>query len=163
MLVRFGGTAQDGDWAYGWTGIEKYQVIPVGLKDFILDFNECDKIYENIKGKRKYLPITASPKEVKEELFRMAKKERVKLDDIERVKIKLFRYISEIYFESYNAVWIDVPEYVLKKILLEKDFRLALVRLKFKDKSKDDVYIYVTEDDYLEVISGKGTKVLSIS
>lgn len=157
MIVRFKGNNSKGMSSFGWEGVSSYNTSPYDWKEFLKTF-----VWKENK---------ATVTEVKDEDVGLLKKmlmEKYLDEDVDEQKNKMLISIDEAFGDQSDGVkWesISANEYVLKKALSEERFRLTLVVLKFEmyGDTRDDVWLFVTEEDYLSIsdMNGKLIEVIN--
>lgn len=153
MRINFKGLRQGKDYGFCWTGIESYSIRPYGWKEFFRSY-WIDRFGERMLSieednlsliKKKLLEDSMSYldlgiKEQKEYL----------LNTIENTLVK-----NTGFKEGYTNYFINAPETILKNLLSEKEFDLAVV------ECSNGVRIFVGEEDFLDVSDG-GSRVAFI-
>lgn len=153
MIVKFEGKYERGEVAYGWEDVVEYIIHPMSIKDFYCLLN-CKVGWDMTDWEK---PITV--KEIKETLLK-----RCEIKDEDNIADKKNDLMMTIR-NCLEGCSIGAIEYCLKKILLEENFGLAIVRLKFgheKNYFSDnemhikDVILNVCENDYLSICDNNG-------
>ena len=148
MLVEFKGN--DEKVGYGWEGVTSYEITPFGWKDFWW----YDKFLDIVEG--------VGMDEFKKRLFGNLEENGVDTNDIENTKRILLDRIEEDLLTGGNVRCIGAPRYILKSILLEKEFELSLVKLKFDEHgdTREELWLFVAEGDGLRISDNNGKALL---
>lgn len=148
MLVEFKGN--DEKVAYGWEGVTSYEITPFGWKDFWW----YDKFLDVIED--------VGMDEFKKRLFKNLEETGMDTNDIENTKRILLNRIEEDLLTGGNVRCIGAPKYILKSILLEKEFELSLVKLKFDEHgdTREELWLFVAEGDGLRISDNNGKALL---
>ena len=147
MLVDFKGN--NDSVAFGWEGVIGYEITPFSWKDFWW----YDKSLDVVEG--------AGMDEFKKIMFKNLEDIGVDTNDIKNTKRILLDKIRDDLIRDGNMKCIGAPEYILKSILLEKEYQINLVKLKFENK-EENVSFYVTPEEYVGIMDNTGKLIKTI-